>query len=112
MARMTLAYNAERTDVLCAQMSGLIRRQSLQHFQATRQLKDVMMVSSCSVSTLMEYAFRSLHNASHSSKPRTVPLNRVRTTSSHRRPLSISMSVKDVFRSSSSSSNNRWLTGV
>jgi hypothetical protein len=34
MARMTLAYNAERTDVLCAQMSGLMRRQSLQHFQA------------------------------------------------------------------------------
>lgn len=103
MARMTLAYNAERTDVLCAQMSGLMRRQSLQHFQAppdeiranrkaerhfdklndkfcsahrgvrllllllpdlcssillvadnSRQLKDVMMVSSCSVSTLME----------------------------------------------------------
>ena len=111
MARMTLAYNAERTDVLCAQMSGLMRRQSLQHFQAppdeiranrkaerhfdklndkfcsahrgvrlfylilqpaallllpdlcnsillvadnSRQLKDVMMVPSCSVSTLME----------------------------------------------------------
>jgi hypothetical protein len=34
MARMTHAYNAERTDVLCAQMSGLMRRQSLQHFQA------------------------------------------------------------------------------
>ena len=34
MARMTLAYNAERTEVLCAQMSGLMRRQSLQHFQA------------------------------------------------------------------------------
>ncbi len=111
MARMTLAYNAEHTDVLCAQMSGLMRRQSLQHFQAppdeiranrkaerhsdklndkfcsahrgvrllllilqpaallllpdlcnsillvadnSRQFKDVMMVSSCSVSTLME----------------------------------------------------------
>jgi hypothetical protein len=39
----------------------------------SRQLNDVMMVSSCSVSTLMEYAFRSLHNASHSSTPRTVP---------------------------------------
>ena len=34
MARMTHAYKAERTDVLCAQMSGLMRRQSLQHFQA------------------------------------------------------------------------------
>ena len=46
----------------------------------SRQLTEVMMVSFGSTRTLNEYEFRSLHFASHSSTPKTVPLKSIRVT--------------------------------
>ena len=59
----------------------------------SRQLTNVITVSSGSARILNEYERRSLHIASHSSTPKTVPLKSVLTTCSHLR-LSRSMRAK------------------